>query len=122
MASTHFRSRIFITRLVVYILAILWLLIALYPFVFLVQNSFKRLMEFFTGNVWKLPEVFSLVNYIEVWTSNFPRFLFNSAFVVSISLALLLLAGSSAAYGLSRLKFRFSKVFYYEWPAPTPIE
>jgi len=113
MASTHFRSRISITRLAVYILAILWLLIALYPFVFLVQNSLKRLMEFFTGNVWKLPEVFSLVNYIEVWTSNFPRFLFNSAFVVSISLALLLLAGSSAAYGLSRLKFRFSRVFYY---------
>lgn len=113
MASTHFRSRIFITRLGVYILAIFWLLIALYPFVFLVQNSFKRLMEFFTGNVWKLPEVFSLVNYIEVWTSNFPRFLFNSAFVVSISLTLLLLAGSSAAYGLSRLKFRFRRVFYY---------
>jgi raffinose/stachyose/melibiose transport system permease protein len=113
MRRTNLKVKTVSTRLIVYGLAVIWLLFALYPFVFLIQNSFKSLMEFFTGNVWKLPVKFSLGNYLAVWNSNFPRFLFNSAFVVSVSLILLLFAGSAAAFGLSRLRFRFRRLFYY---------
>jgi raffinose/stachyose/melibiose transport system permease protein len=113
MRKTGARDHHFVSRSIIYALAIIWLLFALYPFVFLILNSFKRLMEFFSGNVWKLPKDFSLVNYLAIWNNNFPRFLFNSAFVVSISLSLLLFSGSSAAFGLSRLKFKFHRVFYY---------
>ncbi len=113
MRKTHPRDPVFFSRFIIYTLALLWLLFALYPFLFLILNSFKRLMEFYSGNVWMLPKDFSLVNYLAVWSNNFPRFLFNSTFVVSISLALLLFAGSSAAFGLSRLKFKFRTLFYY---------
>jgi raffinose/stachyose/melibiose transport system permease protein len=101
------------SRLLIYLLAVIWLLITIYPLIFLIQNSFKTSEEFFLGDVWTLPGKLSLSNYEKVWKTHFPRFLFNSAFVVSVSLAVILLAGSSASFGLSRIRFRLSGLFYY---------
>jgi len=101
------------SRILVYLLAVIWVLITIYPLVFLIQNSLKTSTEFFMGEVWKLPGKFSLSNYLRVWENRFPSFLFNSAFVVSVSLIILLLAGSSAAFGLSRIRFRLRGFFYY---------
>ena len=101
------------TKGVIYGLALVWLLITTYPVIFLIQNSFKSLMEFFTVSVWTLPQHVSLVNYQRVWGRNFLRFFSNSAFVVSISLMLILLVGSAAAFGLSRIRFTCRNVFYF---------
>ncbi len=109
--SSQFKN--FIAKGVIYGLATFWLLITTYPLIFLIQNSFKRLMEFFTVSVWTFPQKFSLVNYQRVWERNFVRFFLNSAFVVSVSLILILLVGSAAAFGLSRIRFKFRNVFYF---------
>jgi raffinose/stachyose/melibiose transport system permease protein len=101
------------SRVVIYILAVIWVVITIYPLIFLLQNSFKTSTEFFMGDVWTLPGRFSLETYQKVWATHFARFLGNSLFVVSISLTILLLAGSSAAFGLSRIRFRLSGFFYY---------
>jgi raffinose/stachyose/melibiose transport system permease protein len=101
------------SRVVIYILAVIWVVITIYPLIFLIQNSFKTSTEFFMGDVWSLPGRFSLETYQKVWATHFARFLGNSLFVVSISLTILLLAGSSAAFGLSRIRFRLSGFFYY---------
>ena len=100
-------------RMLVYVLAVIWVAITIYPLIFLVQNSLKTATEFFMGDVWTLPGKFSLANYQRVWANHFARFLLNSLFVVSISLSFLLLAGSSAAFGLSRIRFRLRGFFYY---------
>jgi raffinose/stachyose/melibiose transport system permease protein len=92
---------------------VLWVLITIYPLIFLIQNSFKTSTEFFMGEVWRLPGKFSLTNYQRVWENHFPRFLLNSLFVVGVSLIILLATGSSAAFGLSRIRFRLSGFFYY---------
>ena len=101
------------SRVLIYVLAVIWVVITIYPLVFLIQNSFKTSTEFFMGDVWSLPGRFSLETYQKVWATHFARFLGNSLFVVSISLTILLLAGSSAAFGLSRIRFRLSGFFYY---------
>jgi raffinose/stachyose/melibiose transport system permease protein len=101
------------SRVLIYFLAVIWVVITIYPLVFLIQNSFKTSTEFFMGDVWTLPGRFSLATYQKVWATHFPRFLVNSLFVVSISLVILLLAGSSAAFGLSRIRFRLRGFFYY---------
>jgi raffinose/stachyose/melibiose transport system permease protein len=101
------------SRVLIYLLAVIWVVITIYPLIFLIQNSFKTSTEFFMGDVWTLPGRFSLATYQKVWATHFPRFLANSLFVVSISLFILLLAGSSAAFGLSRIRFRLSGFFYY---------
>lgn len=97
----------------IYALALLWLVITIYPLVFLIQNSFKQSMEFFMSSVWSLPQKFSLVNYQRVWESNFPRFFLNSAIITSVSLTIILLVGSAAAFGLSRIRFRYRNLFYF---------
>lgn len=97
----------------VYALAIFWLVITIYPLVFLVQNSFKKSMEFFTATVWSLPQKFSLVNYQRIWESNFLRFFLNSAIVTSVSLTIILLVGSAAAFGLARIRFRYRNLLYF---------
>ena len=101
------------SRVLIYTLAVIWVVITIYPLVFLIQNSFKTSTEFFMGDVWTLPGRFSLATYQKVWATHFARFLLNSLFVVSISLFILLLAGSSAAFGLSRIRFRLRGFFYY---------
>ena len=107
------RKHVLGSRILVYSLAVIWVVITIYPLIFLIQNSLKTSTEFFMGDVWTLPGKLSLSNYQRVWENNFLRFLLNSLFVVSISLVLLLLAGSSAAFGLSRIRFRLSGFFYY---------
>ena len=39
----------------VYGLAIIWLMITVYPFIFLFQNSMKASTEFYRASVWALP-------------------------------------------------------------------
>jgi raffinose/stachyose/melibiose transport system permease protein len=101
------------SRILVYVLAVIWVVITIYPLIFLIQNSLKTSTEFFMGEVWSLPGKFSLSNYQRVWDSHFPRFLLNSVFVVAVSLIILLATGSSAAFGLSRIRFRLRGFFYY---------
>ena len=106
-------SRPVLSRVVVYLLVAIWIVVTIYPLVFLVQNSFKSTTEFYMGGVWNLPARVSISNYARVWSSHFLRYLFNSLVVVSGSLFVLLLAGSAAAYGLSRIRFRMRALFYY---------
>jgi raffinose/stachyose/melibiose transport system permease protein len=102
-----------IAKCIIYILALIWLVITIYPLIFLIQNSFKSLMEFLNTSVWAFPEKFSLINYQRIIEKSFHRYFLNSAFVVSISMVLILALGSIASYGLARIKFRLRNIFYY---------
>lgn len=98
---------------IIYILAFIWLIITIYPLIFLVQNSFKSLMGFLNTSVWAFPEKFSLINYQRIIEKSFYRYFLNSAFVVSIAMVLILMLGSIASFGLARIKFKFRNFFYY---------
>ena len=94
------------------ILAVVWGLVAFLPFVYMVLNSFKDRIELMTGNMFALPKVWQIGNYVEVLTGNFWRYFFNSVIVLVISLALLLVISSMAAYPLGRFKFGLAKPAY----------
>jgi raffinose/stachyose/melibiose transport system permease protein len=94
------------------IFALIWLFVTLYPLVFMLMNSVKEPMEFFMGSPWKLPEKPNFDNYINVWNMNFPHYLKNTVIVVIVSLTILVLAGSMAAYAISRLNFKFKNFFF----------
>ncbi len=106
-------ERFGIGNILIYLFAILWLVVTIYPLLFLFQNSLKGSIEFFMGEVWSIPENPSFANYIKVWNADFLRFLGNSIFIVGLSLIIVLFVGSSAAFGLSRIRFRLSGPFYY---------
>lgn len=93
-------------RLAVPLLGLFWLAVTTLPFVFVVLTSLKTPDETFVNPVWALPEGFNLSNYAEVLAGGFFTYLRNSVFVVVLSVAIILLVASMAAFALARLRFR----------------
>ncbi|MCL2864494.1 MAG: carbohydrate ABC transporter permease [Lachnospiraceae bacterium] len=87
-------------------LAIIWLVIAGSPFLFMVLATFKTQFELLTGGVFAWPESLYLTNYTSVIGGRFFSYLINSIIVVAVSLTSLLAVASFAAYPLSRFNFK----------------
>ena len=88
------------------IFALIWLVIAGSPFLFMVFSNFKTQHELITGSVFALPESFYLENFRGVISGGFFNYLRNSVIVVAVSLTALLAVASFAAYPLSRFSFK----------------
>ena len=78
-------------RAFVWVLALVWMLVALTPFWFMVQTGFKESLELMTAPVWALPQNPTLANFRDVIERGFFRFLSNSLIVVSISIVLVVI-------------------------------
>ena len=78
----------------------------LYPIFMMLMSGFKTNAEIF-GAPFSLPKSLYLDNYKTIWTTtDVPRYLLNSAIVTVISVVLLLVTGTMAAYAISRYRFR----------------
>lgn len=98
---------------VVMILAILWLLVAFVPFLFMVLTGFKQKLETIMYGAFHLPEELYLQNYIDVITDvNFWIYFRNSVIVLVVSLAFLLFFSACASYPLSRFQFKLREPIY----------
>ncbi|MEM6429649.1 MAG: carbohydrate ABC transporter permease [Deinococcota bacterium] len=76
-----------------------------YPLLLMVMSSFKSTREIFRSP-FALPEQWGFSNYITAWQQgNFSTYFGNSLFVTGISLILVLVIGSLAAYPLGRYQF-----------------
>ena len=94
------------------ILAVIWLVIAIVPFIFMILNSFKDKFEMLVKGIFQLPETLNWANYQEVLTGNFFHYLLNSLVVLGISLVILLFISACAAYPLARFKFKLNAAIY----------
>ena len=85
-----------------------YMLIALFPIVLIIINSFKTRKAIFSSPLaFPNPETFSLEGYATVVErSNFARYFGNSLVVTVVSIALVMLIGAMAAYALSEYDFR----------------
>ena len=92
--------------------ALIWLLIAAVPFIFMVLNSFKGQFEMLQKGVFQLPDSFYVGNYASVLTNGFCQYFFNSVIVLVISLGILLFITACASYPLSRMTFRLRNFIY----------
>ncbi len=94
-------------RVVPYIILIAFALLALFPVVLVVMNSFKERRAIFnTPFLPPLPESFSLGGYETVLQrSSFGLYFVNSLIVTLVAMALILLTGAMAAYALSEYRF-----------------
>jgi raffinose/stachyose/melibiose transport system permease protein len=99
-------------RISVPVLGLCWLAVTTLPFIFVLMTSLKTQMETFTGSVWALPEKLNLVNYIAVLQGGFWVYLRNSVFVLVLSIVLILVISSMAAYAFARLRFRLNKPIF----------
>lgn len=100
-------------KVLIYIFLIFWLIVTGYPLLFLLQNSFKGKIEFITSPAWSLPGTFNLENYIHVGIeSGFYRYFLNSIFVSLVSVMLIVIASSMAAYAIARIKFKLDNLVF----------
>ena len=100
------RSRF--VRFAVPSLGLFWLAVTTLPFIFVVMTSLKSQQETFSGAVWALPESLNFGNYLEVLNGGFWVYLRNSVFVLVLSIGLVLVISSMAAYAFARLRFRLN--------------
>jgi raffinose/stachyose/melibiose transport system permease protein len=104
--SQKLRNRI--GRIPTYIIVLGATVVALFPIVLILFNSFKERRAIFSSPLMPpTPETFSLIGYEKVlMRSNFDTYFLNSLIVTLAAMALILLTGSMAAFALSEYKFR----------------
>lgn len=94
------------------VLAVLWLLVTVLPFIFMVLNSFKEKFEMLVKGVFVLPDALNWSNFEAVLNGGFWRYFGNSCLVLVISLTLLLFIAACASYPLARFNFKLRKPIY----------
>lgn len=94
------------------LLALVWLVVTLAPLAFVVMTSVKSEQEMFDSAVWAWPRVVDWSHYRAVLQGGYFTYLRNSAFVVGVSIVLILLTSAMAAYALARIRFRFNKALF----------
>jgi raffinose/stachyose/melibiose transport system permease protein len=101
--SLKVKNRIFQT--VVLIWFSLFAIVIIYPILWLGLSGLKSNADFFL-NTWSLPEEWLWVNYRAAWDAGIGQFFLNSVFITIVSVLIVLLLGSMAAFGLSRFQFK----------------
>lgn len=100
-------------RTVQYVVAYVFMLIALYPIVLMFASSFKTNMEIF-ANPLSLPKSFSLDTYRKLWDAvPFADFLMNSVFVSAMSVVLITVFSAMAAFYLARFSYKWTGALYF---------
>jgi raffinose/stachyose/melibiose transport system permease protein len=86
---------------------LVYLVIAMFPILLVIMNSFKARKAIFNNPVMiPTPETFSLEGYATVWErAGFPLYFTNSLIVTVVTILLVLLAGAMAAFALSEYPF-----------------
>ncbi|UFJ39543.1 carbohydrate ABC transporter permease [Brevibacillus humidisoli] len=100
-------------NLVAHLVLSAYLLITLYPLVWLSISSFKTPREI-TEDPWGLPAQLQWQNYVEAWqTAKVSTYFLNSLYISVVTSLLILLVGSAAAYAIARMNFpRMSTMVY----------
>jgi len=106
-------NRKYTRHLGAHIVLIVWSFIVLFPLWIMLINSFKDKLSIYL-NPFGLPKKMNFGNYGEIVTNgDFLVYFKNSFLVVVLSLALLLIMGSFAAYAIVNMRWKFTQGLYF---------
>lgn len=100
-------------HILIAIASLIWLFICLAPFYFMITSSLKNLGDYTMSGFFSFPKKLMFSNYTAVLSSDFYRYFINSILVMSISLVLLLIISTFAAYPFSRLRFKLNNTLFF---------
>jgi raffinose/stachyose/melibiose transport system permease protein len=101
------------TQVIKYGFLLTYLVIAVFPLIWLFYNSLKTMPEIM-NSTFTLPQSFNLENYVEIWTGgSFPRYYLNSIIVSIVSVAGIVVLSTMSGYVFSRIRFRMREVLFY---------
>ncbi len=91
------------------ILVLVFVLITIYPIMFILLTSFKTTSEFYT-NIFGLPKTWRFSNYLEAWTTaHIGDYFINTLITTLITTVAVLFTAALAGYALGRLDVPYSK-------------
>lgn len=109
MRSTRLQKTIFA---IVSIVCILYAITLIFPFAWMLVNSFKTNMDFFQ-DIWNIPADPLLDNYESIWKQmDLPSYFKNSIIVTVAGTVVSVLSSACAAYVIAKYKFPGSKLLY----------
>ena len=109
------RRQEIISKGIIYGLLIFGALIFIMPLIIMVSTSLKPITEINSYPPTFLPNQIVTSNYSEAWNyqnTNFPRWTFNTLFIIAATLPGVLITSSLCAYGFARLKFKGRNVWF----------
>lgn len=85
--------------------------IQLFPLVWTLLFSFKTNKDIVLNGALSLPEKWMVSNYVSAWVKgHIQEYFLNSVLVSFVTVFIVLLLGAMAAYGITRMKWRYSKL------------
>ncbi|QEN06962.1 carbohydrate ABC transporter permease [Oceanispirochaeta crateris] len=94
------------------LMLITYAILIFYPLFNMIISSLKTTREIFK-TPYALPADWKFSNYGEVWgEGGFGRYFFNSSYITALSIGIVILFGSMAAFGISRYDYRLSTLVY----------
>ncbi|MFM1652425.1 carbohydrate ABC transporter permease [Brevibacillus sp. B_LB10_24] len=83
----------------------------IYPIFWLAMNGLKTNSQFFL-DTWSLPTEWHWENYKAAWAAGVGKYFLNSVLVTTVSVGLVLLISSLAAFALSRFEFKGRQILF----------
>jgi raffinose/stachyose/melibiose transport system permease protein len=99
-------TRKILSRIPMWVLIGLFLVIVVYPLLWMLLSSFKTNAEFSLEPFWALPSTLNWQNYAQAWNSGMSTYFLNSVIVVLPSLALILVISTAASFALEVMLWR----------------
>ena len=87
---------------------VIWLIIAVFPILYMLSTSLRPLADFFTDVPWLPPSQPTLGNYQYVLSNDFGTYFVNTAFVTVFSVLIIVAVSLLAAYSISKIRNRFT--------------
>lgn len=104
-------TRFRLVNIVVYGIVSLWSLFVLMPVAWMLFAAFKTRREIFTDPL-GMPDSLNFEGFERAWGVGLGQFMFNSIFVTTLSVALIVVVSGMAAYVLARSDNKFLQLIY----------
>lgn len=106
MKTTVKRKKFQISKVFIYLILIIWGATTVYPFIWVILNSFKESSEVF-NNSFALPDSLDMLNYNRAFSRTNIIVSYKNSFIVSTSVMLItMLLSCMLAFGMTRYKFK----------------
>ena len=99
-------------RVLIQVLLVIAALAALYPLIFMMSGSFKRVSELTSLPPTLIPRAFNPEGYERLATTGFPRWFANSIVVTGLRVGLTILVSSMAAFAFAVYRFPFRRTLF----------
>jgi raffinose/stachyose/melibiose transport system permease protein len=105
-------SNVSINHVLAYTLLIALAVLAIYPMLWVVTNSFKTDVELFKAT-WQFPDELLWRNYERAWNFGIARYIVNSVIVTILSVTLTVSVSLMGAYALARFDFPLKNLLFF---------